>query len=153
MVKIVYTGWQWGAMPQVWFIRDGVRFSVLERCSVLAQPDAIGWCRRPYATFYLPSSYRKQMEWASHLFCQIYLIWVRTIGLSNGERGGEIRLIVGFQPLMVIWPTASWIRWCMQVYACALMWTCLVWAERSTSDSFWGCQTNEVDDKYLHVHA
>ncbi len=26
-------------------------------------------------------------------------------------------LIVGFQPLMVISPTASWIRWCMQVYA------------------------------------
>ncbi len=22
--------------------------------------------------------------------------------------------------------TASWIRWCMQVYACELMWTCLV---------------------------
>ncbi len=30
--------------------------------------------------------------------------------------GGRIRLIVGFQPLMVISPTASWIRWCMQVY-------------------------------------
>ncbi len=30
--------------------------------------------------------------------------------------GGWIRLIVGFQPLMVISPTASWIRWCMQVY-------------------------------------
>ncbi len=33
-----------------------------------------------------------------------------------GGKGG-IRLIVGFQPLMVISPTASWIRWCMQVYA------------------------------------
>ncbi len=43
--------------------------------------------------------------------------------------GVEIRLIVGFQPLMVISLTASWIRWCMQVYACELMWTCLVWAE------------------------
>ncbi len=31
--------------------------------------------------------------------------------------GGWIRLTVGFQPLMVISPTASWIRWCMQVYA------------------------------------
>ncbi len=31
--------------------------------------------------------------------------------------GGGIRLIVGFQPLMVISPTASWIRWRMQVYA------------------------------------
>ncbi len=50
--------------------------------------------------------------------------------------GGEIRLIVGFQPLMVISPTASRIRCCMQVYACELMWTCLVWAERSTPDSF-----------------
>ncbi len=36
---------------------------------------------------------------------------------SNGGGGGGIRLIVGFQPLMVISPTASWIRWCMQVYA------------------------------------
>ncbi len=34
----------------------------------------------------------------------------------NGGVGG-VRLIVGFQPLMVISPTASWIRWCMQVYA------------------------------------
>ncbi len=31
--------------------------------------------------------------------------------------GGGVRLIVGFQPPMVISPTASWIRWCMQVYA------------------------------------
>ncbi len=30
--------------------------------------------------------------------------------------GGWIMLIVGFQPLMVISPTASWIRWCMQVF-------------------------------------
>ncbi len=44
------------------------------------------------------------------------------------------------QPLMVISPTASWIRWCMQVYACELMWTCLVWAERSTPDSFLGAK-------------
>ncbi len=35
----------------------------------------------------------------------------------QGGGGGEIRLIVGFQPLMVISPTASWIRWCMKVYA------------------------------------
>ncbi len=28
---------------------------------------------------------------------------------------GGIRLRVGFQPLMVISPTASWSRWCMQV--------------------------------------
>ncbi len=53
------------------------------------------------------------------------------------EVGAWIRLIVGFQSLMVISPTASWIRWCMQVYACELMWTCPVWAERSTPDSFW----------------
>ncbi len=51
--------------------------------------------------------------------------------------GGWIRLIVGFQPLMVISPTTSWIRWCMQVYA---WWfnvglSCL--AERSTPDNFW----------------
>ncbi len=29
---------------------------------------------------------------------------------------------------MVISLTASCIRWCMQEYACELMWTCLVWA-------------------------
>ncbi len=57
--------------------------------------------------------------------------------ISTVPVGGWIRLIVGFQPLMVISPTASWIRWCMQVYACELMRTCLVWAERSTLDSFW----------------
>ncbi len=39
--------------------------------------------------------------------------------------------------LMVMSPTASWIRWCMQVYACELMWTCLTWDERSTPDNFW----------------
>ncbi len=32
------------------------------------------------------------------------------------EGGGWIRLIVGFQPLRVISPTPSWIRWCMQVF-------------------------------------
>ncbi len=33
------------------------------------------------------------------------------------EVGGVIRLKVGSQFLKVISPTASWIRWCMQVYA------------------------------------
>ncbi len=51
-------------------------------------------------------------------------------------RRGWIRLIVSFQPLKVISLTASWIRWCMQVYACELMWTDFVWAERSSPDSF-----------------
>ncbi len=49
--------------------------------------------------------------------------------------GGWIRLIVGFQPLMVISPTASWIRWCMQVYACELLWTCLVRCQATDSIS------------------
>ncbi len=39
-----------------------------------------------------------------------------TIGDPFIMLGGGIRLIVGFQPLMVISPTASWIRWCMKVY-------------------------------------
>ena len=51
------------------------------------------------------------------------------------KRGGWIRLIVGFQSLMVISPTTSWIRWCMQVYVCGLIWTRFVWAERSTPDT------------------
>ncbi len=47
-----------------------------------------------------------------------------------------IRLIVGFQPLMVISPTASWCGVCRCMRG-DLMWTCLVWAERSTPDNFW----------------
>ncbi len=47
---------------------------------------------------------------------------------GGGGGGGPIRLIVGFQPLMVISPR------CMRG---DLMWTCLVWAERSTPDNFW----------------
>ena len=35
---------------------------------------------------------------------------------------------------MDISPTASWIRWCMRG---EVVWTYLVWAERSTHDSFW----------------
>ena len=34
--------------------------------------------------------------------------------LSGG--GGGLKLMVGFQPFMVISPTVSCIRWCMQVY-------------------------------------
>ncbi len=48
--------------------------------------------------------------------------WRRCHSNEVGGRGGGIRLIVGFQPLMVISPTARWIRW---------------WAERFTPDSFW----------------
>ncbi len=54
--------------------------------------------------------------------------------------GGWIRLIVCFQPLMVISPTANWIRWYKCICRCRcgdLMWSCLVWADRSTPDNFW----------------
>ncbi len=63
----------------------------------------------------------------------------RTLGgvcVGGWVGGGWIRLLVGFQPLMVISPTARWIRWCMQVYACELMWTCLVGTEQSTPENF-----------------
>ncbi len=60
----------------------------------------------------------------------------------NMERGW-IRLIVGFQPLMVISPTASWIPWCVQVYACELMWTCLVWAIYDLRPRVLGCQATD----------
>ena len=40
-----------------------------------------------------------------------------------GGGGGGIRLNVGFQPLKVISPTASWIWSCMQVYAGIGIWT------------------------------
>ncbi len=65
-----------------------------------------------------------------------FLFQVSKLIYKNAVIGG-IRLIVGFQPLMAISPTASWIRWCMQVYVCELMWTGLVWDERYTPDSFW----------------
>ncbi len=47
-----------------------------------------------------------------------------------------IKLIVGFQPLRVISSTPSWIGWCRYMRG-DLMWTYLVWAERSTPDNFW----------------
>ena len=59
-----------------------------------------------------------------------YIVHGRRTFLNWG-RGGGVRLKVGHHPLKVISPTASWIRWRMQVYAgvCGdLMWTCLVWA-------------------------
>ncbi len=55
--------------------------------------------------------------------------------------GGGVRLIVTFQPLGVISPSVSWIPWCMQKYVgvgvVSLIWTCLVWAELYTPESFW----------------
>ncbi len=44
----------------------------------------------------------------------------------------------GGQPLMVISPTASWIRRCMQVYVWWFNVDLFVWAERSTPDNFLG---------------
>ncbi len=77
-----------------------------------------------------------------HMTIRINLVYQETLTLfvewKNGARkclpaavtrsvGGWIRLIVGFQPLMVISPTAGWIRWCMQVYAwwCKMNLSCL----------------------------
>ena len=60
------------------------------------------------------------------------------MGGGGGWEKRGIRLKVGFQPLKVISPTASWIWWCMQVYAYGdLVWTCLVWAKRYIPDSSW----------------
>ncbi len=63
--------------------------------------------------------------------------------------GGWVRLIVGFQPLMVISPTASWIRWCMQVYACELIRTCLVLGRTIYARQFWlpSHQLNSTTDE------
>ncbi len=47
-------------------------------------------------------------------------VYTCILGYCHG--GGGIRLIVGFQPLMVISPTASWIRWCMQVWHYGRTW-------------------------------
>ncbi len=47
---------------------------------------------------------------------RIYVLYTRDTQVrTHIGGGGRIRLIVGFQPLMVISPTASWIRWCMRV--------------------------------------
>ncbi len=87
---------------------------------------------RWYIFLYEILSNKRQLKYAQNcIFHQHYV----TKG-STWRRGG-IRLTVGFQPLMFISPTASWIQWRMKVYACELMWTCLVWVERSTTDSFW----------------
>ncbi len=50
-------------------------------------------------------------NFALAIFHRLFPVW----GGGGGGGWGWIRLIVGFQPLMVISPTASWIRWCMQV--------------------------------------
>ncbi len=56
---------------------------------------------------------------------------------------GGIRLKVGFQPLIVISPAASWIRWCMQVYVGVFVVICgkfgpvLFWA----STFLWGAKS------------
>ncbi len=57
---------------------------------------------------------RLVIEIHCHLIVDFQRLKIKACGKMGG---GEIRLIVGFQPLMVISPTASWIRWCMQVYA------------------------------------
>ncbi len=70
---------------------------------------------------------------AEYHLTKSYLMWVvRSICSSQCHRtsghyydhyhnhargGGGIRLIVGFQPIVVISLTVSWIRWCMRVYA------------------------------------
>ena len=41
-----------------------------------------------------------------------------SIPICSMQEGGGVRLKVGFQPLKVIAPTASLIRWCIKVYAC-----------------------------------
>ena len=78
-----------------------------------------------------------------HKLCNFIVHVVVEVFIFNTDNWeGGIRLKVGFQPLMVISPTASWTRWCMQGYAvvgvargCSeYIWTCLVWAERSTPD-------------------
>ncbi len=43
------------------------------------------------------------------------LVLSSVIWSTFGGGGGNQAYIVGFQPLMVISPTASWIQWCMQV--------------------------------------
>ena len=78
--------------------------------------------------------------WWKHIFSSEWWWWW----------WGGIRLIVGFQPLMVISPTAIWIRWCMQVYGCELMWTCLVWTEDLCPTVFRCLQNGGIHYKLLY---
>ncbi len=53
------------------------------------------------------------------VLCHLLSFWVSCPQwrLLVHAGGGGVRFIIGFQPLMVLSPTASWIWWCMQVYA------------------------------------
>ncbi len=52
---------------------------------------------------------------------------------------GWIRLIVIFQPLMLISLTVGWIRWCMQLYACKLCGPVL-FGPKIYARQFWGAK-------------
>ena len=57
-----------------------------------------------------------------------------------------IRLKVSFQLLKVISPTASWIRWCMNVCGCRyseLIWTNLAWLNDLSCRMFFGYQATD----------
>ncbi len=64
-------------------------------------------------------------------------------GWMNWWMDGWIRLTVGFQPLMVISLTASWIRWCMQVWACELMWEPVLFGLNDLRPTFFRCQATD----------
>ncbi len=83
-----------------------------------------------YETYYIRENERVDRQlslWKTAPFvcnvrtciCGVYEVVQNRLRRRHARRRG-IRLIVGFQLLMVISPTASWIRWCMQVCACEL---------------------------------
>ncbi len=97
-----------------------------------------GWYRVwPGTLLPHPMSYTVHRD-VSTLHCYSYVIMIRfwpktnivrrgflNIRVQLGWGGGWIRLTVGFQLLMVISPTASWIRWCMQCMRVSVHLSCL----------------------------
>ncbi len=102
---------------------QGMLYDLWRRCwqTVMSQFDASSGLACSETT---PANTEKE---AYRFYCVNGLrhVWNTTYNSSNYNEtspqnrkmgGGGIMLIVGFQPLMVISPTASWIRWCMQVW-------------------------------------
>ena len=55
---------------------------------------------------------------------QMITIAISLQWMPIGEGGGVNGVKVGFQPLKIISPAASWLRWCIQVYRCMRVYVC-----------------------------
>ena len=81
-----------------------------------------------------------ESRYPAHKLEFLCLKWVVSEKFKDYGGGEWIRLIVGFQPFMVISPTASWIRWCMQVYAWWLNVDLSCFGRTIYAVQFWGAK-------------